>query len=153
MKQTAVESDERRRSADHDRLCRRQACIRGFVRRRIGRQVGTGQQDTGTEEADRFRVALSMAKVCAHRGDLTPLRKLLPSIAEFLHEPRRVRGQRRTPQKDPFAQLVKSEFDRDVERVRCIWRENYDGRWKRHSSDGPSAEEIAHAYRDIMKSK
>lgn len=100
----------------------------------------------------RFRSSLEAAKQAARRGDLGPLRSLLPDLAEFLDEPKRVRGQRR-----PHRQLVGgnafSDYGAnlegraaDVERVRAIWRREYDGRWKRHRDERPDAEDIVDEY-------
>ena len=47
---------------------------------------------------------LQAAKKRARRGDLVPLRGLYPEIAEFIHEPKRVRGQRR-----PYVKPMKGD--------------------------------------------
>jgi hypothetical protein len=104
-----------------------------------------------------FAGALYAVKVSARRGDLEPLRRFLsdldPEIAEFINAPLRVRGQRR-PRSLCWEQLEAnreaSDQANDVERVRGIWRRKYQGRWKRHASDGPSAEEIVTAYHAII---
>jgi hypothetical protein len=104
-----------------------------------------------------FGGALYAAKASARRGDLERLRRLLsdidPEIAEFINAPPRVRGQHR-PRPPSWEQMEAnreaSDQANDVERVRKIWRRNYDGRWKRHASDGPSAEEIVAAYHAIF---
>ena len=84
-------------------------------------------------------------------GDLVPLRELYPEIAEFIHEPKRVRGQRRPyvkPMKgDTYSWAAREQAERmAVDIVRelreIIWPKYY-GRWKRRRDDGPSAEEIA----------
>jgi hypothetical protein len=97
-----------------------------------------------------FQAALTRAKASARLGDIGPLRRFLaridPELVDFVSEPRRVRGQRRTGQRDVLADFMARDFADDVERVRQIWRKNYDGRWKRHSADGPSAEEIVAVY-------
>jgi hypothetical protein len=84
-------------------------------------------------------------------GDIKALRKIAaffhPKFADFVNEPRRVRGQRRSNQRDGFADYAASGFAEDVERVRQVWRKHYNGQWKRHSADGPSAEEIVAVYR------
>ena len=104
-----------------------------------------------------FQGALFTAKWSARTGDLKPLRKLLSSIgieiAEFINEPRRVQGQRR-PQsrgRGGWKHFIEYRGDRanDIKRVRRIWQRHYDGRWKRHASDGPSAEDIVDAYHAI----
>jgi hypothetical protein len=89
----------------------------------------------------------------ARRGNVEPLRALVPAdLAEFVGEPLRVRGQKRPVAPDPrqcFQSYVNAGRAADIERVRAIWRREYDGRWKRHADDGPSAEEIVDAYRAI----
>ena len=94
---------------------------------------------------------LQAAKKRARRGDLVPLRELYPEIAEFIHEPKRVRGQRRPyvkPMKgDTYSWAHRKQAERmAVDIVRelreIIWPKYY-GRWKRRRDDGPSAEEIA----------
>ena len=45
---------------------------------------------------------IHIAKVDARQGRPERLRKLLPGFAEFIHAPPRARGQRYTPQSDPF---------------------------------------------------
>ena len=96
---------------------------------------------------------LRAAKERARRnGDLAPLHALYPEIAEFIHEPKRVRGQRR-PYVKPMKGNIYSWAAREeaeqmaVDIVRelreIIWPKYYNGRWKRRRDDGPSAEEIA----------
>jgi hypothetical protein len=96
---------------------------------------------------------LKAAKRRARRGDLSPLRRLYPEIAEYIHEPKRVRGQRR-----PYvmalqegenvyswahrAQAEGMAVDIVRELREIVWPQHY-GRWKRRRDDGPSAEEIA----------
>jgi hypothetical protein len=98
-----------------------------------------------------FRSDLASAMASARLGHIGPLRKLVacinPELVDFISEPRRVRGQRRSNQRDVFADYAASQFADDVERVRRVWRKNYNGHWKRHSADGPSAEEIVAIYR------
>jgi hypothetical protein len=94
---------------------------------------------------------LESAKLHARRGNLGPLRKLFPAIAEFIREPERVRGQRRSyvvgSVQDVFRRHARREAEqRAVDSVRqlraTIWPRYY-GRVKRRLDDGPSAEEIA----------
>jgi hypothetical protein len=100
------------------------------------------------------RAALYQAKTSARAGDLGPIRALLPGLAEFLHEPKRVRGQRRPHRQlvggnvfsDYAAEFEKSQRTVDIERVREIWRREYNGRWKRHRGERPNAEEIVDEY-------
>jgi hypothetical protein len=94
-----------------------------------------------------WRGHLEAAKQHARCGNLGPLRKLFPDIAEFIHEPKRVRGQRRPRRyvEDVFLRYARRMAEqRAVESVRqlrgIIWPRHY-GRVKRR--DGPSAEEIA----------
>ena len=55
-------------------------------------------------------MCLRAAKERARRnGDLAPLRALYPEIAEFIHEPKRVRGQRRPYESmggDPYSWVL-----------------------------------------------
>ena len=100
-----------------------------------------------------FRSTLNAAKQAARRGDPGPLSSLLPDLAEFLHEPKRVRGQRRPHRQliggnafsDYGANLVGLSITWDTERVRAIWKREYK-RWKRHRDEHPHAEEIVRAY-------
>jgi hypothetical protein len=103
-----------------------------------------------------FRGKLYTAKASARRGNLKPLRDLLsgidPALVEFIHEPPRVRGQRRPRLPSREQMLVHDEDSRqarDIGRVRAIWQRQY-GRWKRHAGDGPSAEDIVDAYHAIF---
>jgi hypothetical protein len=93
---------------------------------------------------------LESAKLHARRGNLGPLRKLFPAIAEFIREPERVRGQRRSyvvgSVQDVFRRHVRHEAEqRAVDSVRqlraIIWPRHY-GRKKRRDA---LAEEIAAA--------
>jgi hypothetical protein len=95
---------------------------------------------------------LERAKQHARRGNLGPLRKLFPEIAEFIHEPKRVRGQRRPYTKRrggvdglrrALASLAEQRAVDSVRQLRAIIWPRYYGRWKRRPEDGPSAEEIA----------
>jgi hypothetical protein len=103
-----------------------------------------------------FRSELNAAKQYARRGNLAPLREILsgidPELVEFIHEPPRVRGQRRPRLPGREQRLVHDEDAgqaRDIGRVRAIWQRQY-GRWKRHAGDGPSAEDIVDAYHAIF---
>jgi hypothetical protein len=97
--------------------------------------------------------AIERAKLAARRGNIEPLRRLFPSIAEFIHEPKRARGQRRSYSRlrehEAFRRVVAGMAAADVRRLRdVIWPRNY-GRWKRRSGDGPTAEEIAAIRHDV----
>jgi hypothetical protein len=101
----------------------------------------------------RQKQKLDRAKAAACDGDLGPLRALYPEIAEFIHEPKRPRGQRRSYRKpgvNVWEKIGAERPDAAVESVRHlreIWRRHY-GRWKRRYDDHPTAEEIAAAFHD-----
>jgi hypothetical protein len=103
-----------------------------------------------------FRSELNAAKQYARRGNIGPLREILsgidPELAEFIHEPPRIQGQRR-PRLASWEQMQAHDEDasqaRNIGRVRAIWQWQY-GRWKRHASDGPSAAEIVAAYHAVF---
>ena len=95
------------------------------------------------------RRQLEDEKMAARRGNLEPLRKRYPEIAEFIHAPRRAQGQRRSylPKnwnvwKD-FSHKMQLEMAIDDVRLlrTFIWPKHY-GRMKRRVDDGPSAEDI-----------
>jgi hypothetical protein len=105
---------------------------------------------------------LLCAKWLARQGEPVLLGRLIseilddPELAEFVGEPKRVRGQRKPYRgktdddgKNPFEIFgEQSKFDlarTTVKRIRLIWRYDF-GRVKRHASDGASAEEIAGFY-------
>jgi hypothetical protein len=93
------------------------------------------------------------AKRAARRGNIEPLRRLFPFIAELIHEPKRVRGQRRPhsrlPEHEAFRRFAVGMAADDVRRLRdVIWPRHY-GRWKRRSGEGPTAEEIAAIRRGV----
>jgi hypothetical protein len=95
---------------------------------------------------------LYSAKAAARNGDLKPLRALYREIAEFIHEPKRPRGQRRSyHNKGGVLEAYASRCDDAVESVRqlreIIWPEHYRRR-KRRYDDGPTAEEIAAKFHD-----
>jgi hypothetical protein len=108
---------------------------------------------------------LDRAKGLARRGEPAPLGRLIseilddPELAEFVGEPKRVRGQRKPYRgktdddgKNPFEILIEHlKFDLawTVERIRRIWRHDFH-RVKRHASDGATAEQIAGVYRDLI---
>jgi hypothetical protein len=87
---------------------------------------------------------LESAKQDARRGNLRPLRKLFPEIAEFIHEPKRVRGQRRPYVRDPFGRHARGEAEQravdSVHQLRAIIWPRYYGRKKRRDA---LAEEVA----------
>jgi hypothetical protein len=98
--------------------------------------------------------ALRDAMRKARYNNLEPLRKLYPEIAQYINEPKRVRGQRRsyTSQKyfaNPFIEVARAYTEswaiQDVRRLReTVWPKFY-GRSKRRRDDAPSAEAIVAA--------
>jgi hypothetical protein len=68
---------------------------------------------------------IDIAKVDAREGRPERLRKLLPSLAEFIHAPPLARGQRHKPQFDPYAALLLELALDDVREIRQIWREHF----------------------------
>jgi hypothetical protein len=92
---------------------------------------------------------LLYAKELARVGDMKLLRQLFPYIAEYINEKPRRRGERRSYRGTKWA-VGHWLAIKDVDRIRQVWRENYDGKWKRHPDDGSSAVEIA-AHRHGLK--
>lgn len=79
----------------------------------------------------------------ARNGDIEPLRKRLPHIAEFIHRPKRKRGQRFPKRTVDFDKAKAAALL--VPQIRALWLQNY-GKRNRPASRGPSAEEIAARY-------
>ena len=110
-----------------------------------------------------LKSALERAKGLARRGDPVLLGWLIsrilgdPELAEFVGEPKRLRGQRKPYRgktdddgKDPveiFIENLTFDLAWTIKRIRRIWHRDF-GRVKRHTSDGASAKEIAGAYRN-----
>ena len=109
--------------------------------------------------SEQRRKALNDAKRQASRDNLEPLRRLIsaavaavvgddPEIAKFINAPPRRRYQHR-PRGEPFdwkqwaGASRKDQAVDAVKKIREIWRDHYDGKWKRHRENRPSAEEIA----------
>jgi hypothetical protein len=93
-----------------------------------------------------WRERFEAAKQAARRGNLGPLRKLFPELAEFIHEPKRVRGQRRpyVGVRDVFRRHARREVEQravdSVHQLRSIIWPRYYGRKKRRDA---LAEEVA----------
>jgi hypothetical protein len=86
---------------------------------------------------------LQSAVEAARSGDVAPLRNLHPEIAEFIHPPKLGRGEK-YPRRPEFDRVRAAKVAVPI--VQAIWRQYYDGRWKRRRDDGPSAAEIAAQY-------
>jgi hypothetical protein len=109
--------------------------------------------DWMTSPAELHKERLARAKASAlFDGNLKPLRKLYPEIAEFLHEPPRKRGQHRPRRNNAvWRQLYMDLVIDDVRRLReIIWPKHF-GKWKRRRNDAPSAEAIAAARRGLTE--
>jgi hypothetical protein len=78
--------------------------------------------------------AIKLAKL----GHIEPLRKLYPDIAEFIHLPKRKRGQRFP---NPMAELNPiKQAALDAQRIRALWKKFYSGHRRPR---GNSAEDFA----------
>ena len=83
---------------------------------------------------------LDRAKAAARQGKLNPLRRLYPEIAEFIHAPRRKRGEHRMVVDCGCThERLQLALD-DVKRIRRLWRAHF-GRVYR--SAAPTALSIA----------
>ena len=80
----------------------------------------------------------------ARNGDMTPLRKKYPQLAEFLHPPQDSRHRRYPP-----LPMKKAALDL-VRRVRLLWSKYYK-RQRRRRGDGITTEEIAARYLGISQ--
>lgn len=74
-------------------------------------------------------------------GDVEPLRKRFPEIAEVILPPPDWRQQRRLQARADKHMLLKAAIE-DVGRIRELWRDHYEGRWKRGRT-GPTAVRLA----------
>ena len=100
------------------------------------------------------RSQYNAAITSARNGDLEPLRKMFPEHAEFIQELPRARGQHKPKRLNGTDWIKQYVADtnaflavRVVKEIREIWREKYEGKFKRR--DGQvSAEEIAGVYLD-----
>jgi hypothetical protein len=75
----------------------------------------------------------------ADKGNMEPLRRLLPGLARFLHRPKQERGKRfpRDKDGDPVAAAA-----RDTRTIRKLWKTHY-GKTNRPKNDPITAEQIA----------
>jgi hypothetical protein len=97
------------------------------------------------------RARLERAKRLARAGNVAPLQRLYPELAEFIHPPKRKRGQRRSYRDETalFERDGLSAVVEDVKRIRALWRQHY-GLWKRRR-DEVSAEKIAGLRHDMSE--
>ena len=80
----------------------------------------------------RADLKLGIAKHAASLGNFEPLRKLFPEIAAYINAPKRRQGQHRSyPKAAAFERYGQEDLVEDVARVRQLWRQHYDGKWKR----------------------
>jgi hypothetical protein len=95
-------------------------------------------------EEEKRRIRLDCAIQRARHGDVASLRIIYPQIADFIHLPPRKRGQHVTSyptNTDRFLERHVAEHLVDqVKRVHALWRQHYDGRWKRRGR--PTAAQI-----------
>jgi hypothetical protein len=75
----------------------------------------------------------------ARHGMIEPLRKLYPDIAEFIHLPKRKRGQRFPNLFAHLSPVLRAALD--ARRIRALWKKFYPGRRRRR--DDKSAEDFA----------
>jgi hypothetical protein len=80
-------------------------------------------------------------------GDAALLRKLHPDLAETFAPPPRWRQRRLQRDRRDKRLLLKHAIE-DVHRIRQLWRDHYDGRWKRPRM-APSAVRLAALRNDI----
>jgi hypothetical protein len=75
----------------------------------------------------------------AEKGNMEPLRRLLPGLARFLHRPKQKRGKRFPKDKegDPVTAAAS-----DVKTIRKLWKTHY-GKMNRPKNDPITAEQIA----------
>ena len=107
-------------------------------------------------EMCRYRIAsgLSGPKIRQGAASLRRCVSCSLQIAEFIHEPKRVQGQRRSYPRDPvkaFTRYGQEPLVEDVKRVRALWKQYY-GLWKR-SQGQVSAEEIVAVRHDCSPEK
>lgn len=79
-------------------------------------------------------------KAEARLGDVEPLRRAHPDLAEFLFSPKRKRGQKLPPRRHRPDNVWLAAVDAKF--IPIIWKAYY-GRSKRTREDGPSAVDIA----------
>jgi hypothetical protein len=95
----------------------------------------------GRREAIR-KMMVSHAKDSWRYGDVAPLCKRFPELAETFVPPPRWKEQLRQRDRTIKRQLMKLAV-RDVHRIQKLWRDHYDGRWKRRRGHGPTAAQLA----------
>jgi hypothetical protein len=109
----------------------------------IERRVKDAAENAPEMSADELKEAhKEWAKKTAREGDIEPLRAFLPEYSDFLHLPKFEKGHTQQRIEDQRARLGTGKEGRlwraaqDVDNIRRLWRENFDGRVNRKETKG-----------------
>jgi hypothetical protein len=107
---------------------------------------GVAASTSDLEKVDDWLRDGGLEIMAARRGNIEPLRRRYPGIAEYINLPKQKRGVRRTTSKRPHDNVDMAVAD--VSRIRKLWLLHF-GRTKRRPGDHLTAEKIAAAWWDV----
>jgi hypothetical protein len=83
----------------------------------------------------------------AEQGNMEPLREAYPEIAAYINPRKRDVGEHL----NRFTSYLRTKWAvEDVHFIRQLWRQEYDGKWKRGERNPPTATQIATAFHNVV---